>query len=129
MIVSFVHHPPLTYGQYLSAVKSFPFYANNLLFDEILIEIICNLNYSCPWGWDPAFIIKSPLKYRKKNDFTMKKMVLLSFSYAIFNDGIFNFGVESTVKPVLSGHPRDHAWCPLNRGCPLEVDVHRKIQF
>ena len=27
---------------------------------QIFIEIICNLNYSCSWGWDPAFIIKSP---------------------------------------------------------------------
>ena len=23
------------------------------------------------------------------------------------------------MKPVLSGHPRDLAWCPLNKGCPL----------
>ena len=23
-----------------------------------------------------------------------------------------------TVKPLLSGHPRDISKCPLNRGCP-----------
>ena len=29
----------------------------------------------------------------------------------------------NTVKPVLSGHPRDPRYCPLNRGVPL-VQVH-----
>ena len=26
--------------------------------------------------------------------------------------------ILNTVKPVLSGHPRDPTKCPLNRGCP-----------
>ena len=26
---------------------------------------------------------------------------------------------EHTVKPLLSGHPRDFSKCPLNRRCPL----------
>ena len=25
------------------------------------------------------------------------------------------------MKPVLSGHPQDLAWCPLNRGYPLNI--------
>ena len=29
----------------------------------------------------------------------------------------------NTVKPVLSGHPRDPRYCPLNRGVRL-VQVH-----
>ena len=30
---------------------------------------------------------------------------------------------KSTVKPLISGHPRDLSSCPFDRGCPVNVFV------